>query len=85
MQLLPVAEKLRQDPVRDQSRLLQVLPYWREWLSAKASGAPADALDTLRWLIEEWRVSQFAQELGTAEAVSPKRLARAVEAVKKAM
>ena len=77
------AEKLRQDPARDQSRLLQVLPYWREWLSAKASGAHGEALDTLRWLIEEWRVSQFAQELGTAQAVSPKRLARAVDSVKR--
>jgi len=74
------AEKLRQDPARDQSRLLQVLPYWREWLTANASGAPDDdALDALRWLIEEWRVSQFAQELGTAQAVSPKRLSKAVE------
>ncbi|HET6912735.1 MAG TPA: ATP-dependent RNA helicase HrpA [Rhodanobacteraceae bacterium] len=77
------AEKLRQDPARDQSRLLQVLPYWREWLAAKASGAAADALDALRWLIEEWRVSQFAQELGTAQPVSPKRLAKAVEEVKR--
>ncbi|HEX6614154.1 MAG TPA: ATP-dependent RNA helicase HrpA [Rhodanobacteraceae bacterium] len=79
------AEKLRQDPARDQARLLQVLPYWREWLAAKAGGASGEALDTLRWLIEEWRVSQFAQELGTAQAVSPKRLARAVETVKKSM
>ena len=79
------AEKLRQDPARDQSRLLQVLPYWREWLAAKAGGAQGDALDALRWLIEEWRVSQFAQELGTAQAVSPKRLARAVEALKESM
>jgi ATP-dependent helicase HrpA len=78
------AEKLRQDPARDQARLLQVLPYWREWLNAKAGGAPREALDTLRWLIEEWRVSQFAQELGTAQAVSPKRLARAIEVLKRA-
>jgi ATP-dependent helicase HrpA len=79
------AEKLRQDPARDQSRMLQVLPYWREWLAAKAGGASVESLDTLRWLIEEWRVSQFAQELGTAQPVSPKRLARAVEMVKKSM
>jgi ATP-dependent helicase HrpA len=77
------AEKLRQDPARDQSRLLQVLPYWREWLNAKSGGAPAEVLDALRWLIEEWRVSQFAQELGTAQPVSPKWLARAVEEVKR--
>ena len=49
----------------------------------RASGARGEALETLRWLIEEWRVSQFAQELGTAEAVSPKRLAKAVEIVKR--
>ncbi|HET9835375.1 MAG TPA: DUF3418 domain-containing protein, partial [Rhodanobacteraceae bacterium] len=78
------AEKLRQDPARDQGRLLQVLPYWREWLAAKAGGTSDEDLDALRWLIEEWRVSQFAQELGTAQAVSPKRLARAVEALKRA-
>jgi ATP-dependent helicase HrpA len=70
------AERLRQDPARDQQRLLQVLPYWREYLKRRATGA--DRLDELRWLIEEWRVSLFAQELKTAEPVSPKRLARAL-------
>jgi len=77
------AEKLRGDPARDQSRMLQVLPYWREWLNARASGATGEAMERLRWLIEEWRVSLFAQELGTAEAVSPKRLARALDFVKR--
>ncbi|MGH8163621.1 MAG: DUF3418 domain-containing protein, partial [Rhodanobacteraceae bacterium] len=76
------AEKLREDPVRDQSRLLQVLPYWRELLVRRAADEHSEALQTLRWLIEEWRVSLFAQELKTAEAVSPKRLAKALEAVR---
>ncbi|MEO7149068.1 MAG: ATP-dependent RNA helicase HrpA [Rhodanobacteraceae bacterium] len=76
------AEKLREDPIRDQSRLLQVLPYWRELLGRQAAGERGEALETLRWLIEEWRVSLFAQELKTAESVSPKRLARALEAVR---
>ncbi len=35
--------------------------------------------DELRWLLEEWRVSLFAQELKTAEPVSAKRLARALD------
>lgn len=30
--------------------------------------------DEFRWLLEEYRVSVFAQELGTARSVSPKRL-----------
>ena len=73
-------ERLRQDPTKDQQRMLQVLPYWRQYLQLRAEGA--GPLDELRWLIEEWRVSLFAQELKTAEPVSAKRLARAVEALK---
>ena len=37
--------------------------------------ARARALDEFRWSIEEFRVSLFAQELGTAQPVSAKRLA----------
>ncbi|MFC4764433.1 ATP-dependent RNA helicase HrpA [Dyella koreensis] len=75
------AERLRQDPAKDQQRMLQVLPYWREYLKHRAGGTEPEALAELRWLIEEWRVSLFAQELKTAEPVSAKRLARALEAL----
>ncbi|AIF47116.1 ATP-dependent RNA helicase HrpA [Dyella japonica] len=71
------AERLRQDPAKDQQRLLQVLPFWRDYLKHRAAGT--DGLDELRWLIEEWRVSLFAQELKTPEPVSAKRLTRALE------
>ncbi len=73
-------ERLRLDPAKDQQRLLQVLPYWREYLRHRAAGRAG--LDELRWLIEEWRVSLFAQELKTAEPVSAKRLARAIEVLR---
>jgi ATP-dependent helicase HrpA len=76
------AGKLRDDPARDHSRLQQVLPYWRAVLDARASGNDSDALDTLRWLVEEWRVSVFAQELKTAEPVSGKRMAQALAALR---
>jgi ATP-dependent helicase HrpA len=75
------AERLRQDPARDQQRMLQVMPYWRAYLQQRAAGTDAAALDELRWLIEEWRVSLFAQELKTAEPVSAKRLAKALAAM----
>ena len=76
------AERLRQDPARDQARMLNVHLYWREYLKRRAGGeVDTDALDELRWLIEELRVSVFAQELRTAEPVSPKRLARAIAAL----
>ncbi|HEX7324856.1 MAG TPA: ATP-dependent RNA helicase HrpA [Rhodanobacteraceae bacterium] len=75
------ARKLRDDPARDHARMQQVLPYWRAVLEARAAdGAPVQ-LDALRWLVEEWRVSVFAQELGTAEPVSGKRMAKALAAL----
>ncbi|MBT2145401.1 MULTISPECIES: ATP-dependent RNA helicase HrpA [unclassified Rhodanobacter] len=75
------AERLRLDPAKDQQRMLQVLPYWRAYLQHRAAGADAAELAELRWLIEEWRVSLFAQELKTAEPVSAKRLAKALAAL----
>ena len=74
-------ERLRQDPAKDQQRMLQVMPYWRAYLQHRAGGGEAAALAELRWLIEEWRVSLFAQELKTAEPVSAKRLAKALAAL----
>jgi ATP-dependent helicase HrpA len=74
-------ERLRQDPAKDQQRMLQVMPYWRAYLQHRAAGADATGLAELRWLIEEWRVSLFAQELKTAEPVSAKRLAKALAAL----
>jgi ATP-dependent helicase HrpA len=88
------AERLRQDATRDQARMLTVRGYWRDYLKLRAArggsyagsggNTPADnGLDDLRWLIEELRVSLFAQELKTAEPVSPKRLAALVSKLSK--
>jgi ATP-dependent helicase HrpA len=41
-------------------------------LAADANPALAEA----RWLLEEYRISVFAQRLGTAQAVSPQRIAK---------
>jgi ATP-dependent helicase HrpA len=76
------AERLRQDAARDQARMLTVRVYWAEYLKMSASGASNPALAELRWLIEELRVSLFAQELKTAEPVSPKRLAKLIEGLR---
>ncbi len=73
------AERLRQDPTRDQARLLGIQRYWRDYLRLRAQGyAAPELLEHVRWLIEELRVSVFAQHLGTAEPVSAKRLAKAL-------
>jgi ATP-dependent helicase HrpA len=76
------AERLRQDPARDQARMLAVQLYWREYLKLRAGRGDDPALAELRWLVEELRVSTFAQELRTAEPVSPKRLAKLVEGLR---
>jgi len=73
------AERLRHDATRDQARMLTVRAYWSEYLKLKATHGEDAALSELRWLIEELRVSLFAQELKTAESVSPKRLAKLVD------
>jgi ATP-dependent helicase HrpA len=72
-------EKLRLDPGRDRQRLQRVAPHWRSLLEkladANTRGALDPALERYRWLLEEFRISVFAQELGTAVPVSEKRLA----------
>jgi ATP-dependent helicase HrpA len=78
------AERLRQDPARDQARMLGVQLYWRDYLKLRAEhGGESAELDELRWLVEEMRVSTFAQELRTPEPVSPKRLAKLVESLRR--
>jgi len=69
-------DKLRADPARDAARLAELKPqeqrYWR--LVAERKGAVDPRLQELRWLLEELRVSFFAQELRTPQPVSVKRL-----------
>jgi len=48
---------------------------------AAGSPAPAGPAANFRWLVEEFRVSLFAQELGTAEPVSAVRLQRVLEEI----
>ncbi|MEO7325973.1 MAG: ATP-dependent RNA helicase HrpA [Dokdonella sp.] len=79
------AERLRQDPAKDQARMLALQGYWRDYLKLRAERGGEDAeLAELRWLVEELRVSTFAQELRTSGSVSPKRLAKLVETLRQA-
>ena len=72
-------DKWRADPARDASKLLELKPqeqrYWR--LVAERKGAVDDRMLEFRWLLEELRVSFFAQELRTPQPVSVKRLDKA--------
>ena len=69
-------DKLRADAARDAGKLTELRPqeqrYWR--LVAERKGAVDDRMQEYRWLLEELRVSFFAQELRTPQPVSVKRL-----------
>jgi ATP-dependent helicase HrpA len=72
-------DKLREDPARDASKMAELKPweqkYWR--LVAERKGATDARMLAYRWLLEELRVSFFAQELRTPQPVSIKRLEKA--------
>ena len=75
-------EKLPTEPTRDLQRTADVAWITGEYRSALAAlppGTSSPALNEVRWMIEELRVSFFAQTLGTAHPVSLKRVTRALD------
>ncbi|MGC0370290.1 ATP-dependent RNA helicase HrpA [Microbacterium sp. SLBN-111] len=74
---------LPDNPGRDRQRMTEYERGAAGFVEAGgATPLPADApahLVQTRWLLEEFRVSLFAQRLGTAEPVSPQRLAKALK------
>lgn len=79
------AERAKIDPRKDAQKAEQVQPFQDAldaWLSSDLSPDKGKAVAEFRWLLEEWRVSVFAQELGTAQKVSPKRLMDQMEKIR---
>ncbi len=77
-------DKLRADPARDAKLAADLAPLMHHYLRKFQEHAKArvnDArLEEFRWLLEELRVSLFAQELKTPMPVSVKRLQKAWDA-----
>ncbi len=67
-------EQVAADPARDRVRMQEV-----QQLQAAAGKAPARIAEEARWLIEELRVSMFAQSLGTRQPVSVQRVWRLLD------
>ena len=68
-------QRLQGQLARDAQSRRTVADLWQNYLDAKARGrADPQRLDECRWLIEELRVSLFAQPLGTRQPVSEKRI-----------
>jgi ATP-dependent helicase HrpA len=76
-------DKLRADPPRDAQKLAELAPLVSNHrrMLAQRRGQADPRLEEFRWLLEELRVSLFAQELRTPMPVSVKRLHKAWEAI----
>ncbi len=70
--------KLQTAAPKDRERAKGIHPLWERcragFVRAQKEGRANPALGRYRWLLEEYAVSLFAQELGTPEPVSQKRL-----------
>ncbi|MGB8166816.1 MAG: ATP-dependent RNA helicase HrpA [Chthoniobacteraceae bacterium] len=63
------AERAAINPAKDAEKAKQLAPF-HHW----EKHVPVTQRDAFRWLLEEFHVSLFAQELGTAQPVSAQRL-----------
>ena len=63
------AERAVLNPAKDAEKARQLIPFG-DW----ENRVPAAKKEAFRWLLEEFRVSIFAQELGTAQPASAQRL-----------
>ena len=79
-------ERAKLNPVKDKERGQQLAPYVTalRQLEANPPNTAADRrqLAELRRMVEEFKVSLFAQELGTAVPVSPQRLDQLLKALR---
>jgi ATP-dependent helicase HrpA len=83
-------DKLRTDPARDAQRAAELAPLEQAWQRERVSRARLGGavrtgaeLEQFGWLLEELRVSLFAQELKTPVPVSSKRLTKLWHSIRK--
>jgi len=78
-------EKLKTAAARDQQLMQEMNALQSEWLAReqqlRGQGGFDPRLDEIRWMLEELRVSLFAQGLKTAHPVSVKRIRKRWEAL----
>jgi ATP-dependent helicase HrpA len=79
-------EKLSYSPEKDASKLAQLKPLWDEWMELTEKNSDSDniseELDEFHWMLEEFRVSLFAQELKTTIPVSEARLLKQLKNIR---
>lgn len=68
-------DKLAASAQRDRGLRIEVQPHWNQYKEkVKNNHTAYEQLQPYRWAIEEFRISLFAQELGTEHPISSKRL-----------
>ncbi|MEU9833140.1 ATP-dependent RNA helicase HrpA [Streptosporangium sp. NPDC048047] len=76
-------EKMADDPFRDEERMYKIHDLEDEYHDLVEKLPPArradDDVREIRWMIQELRVSYFAQTLGTPYPISDKRIRKAME------
>jgi ATP-dependent helicase HrpA len=68
-------EQARLDPDTDRLRLQKVSPWWNRYMDCEFEYS--DEIESWRWMLEEYRVSVFAQGLKTSMRISSRRLDQA--------
>ncbi len=76
-------DKLRADPSRDAKLLAEWQQAAAPWQRAAKGGRRDPQMQEFRWMLEELRVSLFAQELRTPMPVSVKRLQKVWESMQR--
>jgi ATP-dependent helicase HrpA len=79
------AERSKMDPRKDaeKSELIRIYQVqFDQFLAEQNSPDRVVLIEEVRWMLEEYRVSVFAQELGTAQSISPKRLDKKIEQIR---
>jgi ATP-dependent helicase HrpA len=80
-------EKLKGTEPADRQATDDLTALWTQYAERlelhQAAGIIDPELSVFRWMIEEYRVSLFAQRLGTAVKVSPQRLSKQYEKIRR--
>ena len=71
-------EKLNHAAARDQQYIREMSKFYQRWkeryVAMKKEHRHDERLEEIRWMIEEWRISLFAQQIKTRYPISLKRL-----------
>ena len=81
-------EKLRSGgELADRQCVAELSMHWQNYMERRElhelAGITDPELEVFRWMLEEYRVSLFAQRLGTSIKVSPQRLDKQFDKVKR--